>query len=270
MSAFTRLGQYNIMAKASGPLSLDDIVIKLSSDPPQDENTFKRFLTLKTDDASLGDEAWRGLVDAGLQMTFLADVEDAIKDALGLDELRIYSGTVQNTIAFSADPDRANEVTGQDRRQYNVLLSRYFGRKLLIGYTTSLFDGEKAICMPGIGSHPGSTSGFPPTRTTTIGMGCSIGRGFKKGNSTRSQTRPQRGLETSTSKPLVRIKCRFDLLMAGKLMSERPVRSGLTSDQRAIRSKADAHMVSDGLLTKQDPTRVLLFFLHSRTGNLGP
>lgn len=148
MSAFTRLGQYNIMAKASGPLSLDDIVIKLSSDPPQDENTLKRFLTLKTDDASLGDEAWRGLVDAGLQMTFLADVEDAIKDALGLDELRIYSGTVQNTIAFSADPDRANEVTGQDRRQYNVLLSRYFGRKLLIGYTTS-FDGEKSNLYAG-------------------------------------------------------------------------------------------------------------------------
>lgn len=148
MAAFTRLGQYNILAKASGPLSLDDIVIKLSSDPPQDENTLKRFLTLKTDDASLGDDAWRGLVDAGLQMTFLADVEDAIKDALGLDELRIYSGTVQNTIAFSADPDRANEVTGQDRRQYNVLLSRYFGRKLLIGYTTS-FDGEKSNLYAG-------------------------------------------------------------------------------------------------------------------------
>ena len=142
MSAFTRLGQYNILAKASGPLSLDNIVIKLSSDPPQDENTLKRFLTLKTDDASLGDDAWRGLVDAGLQMTFLADVEDAIKDALGLDELRIYSGNVQNLVSFSADTNRANEATGQERRQYNVLLSRYFGRKLLLGYTTS-FDGEE-------------------------------------------------------------------------------------------------------------------------------
>lgn len=142
MAAFTRLGQYNILAKASGPLSLDDIVIKLSSDPPQDENTLKRFLTLKTDNASLGDDAWKGLVDAGLQMTFLADVEDAIKQALGLDELRIYSGNVQNTVAFSADTNRANDATGQERRQYNVLLSRYFGRKLLIGYTTS-FDGEE-------------------------------------------------------------------------------------------------------------------------------
>ena len=61
---------------------------------------------------------------------------------LGLDELRIYSGNVQNTVAFSADTNRANDATGQERRQYNVLLSRYFGRKLLIGYTTS-FDGEE-------------------------------------------------------------------------------------------------------------------------------
>ena len=68
--------------------------------------------------------------------------EDAIKDALGLDELRIYSGNVQNLVSFSADTNRANEATGQERRQYNVLLSRYFGRKLLLGYTTS-FDGEE-------------------------------------------------------------------------------------------------------------------------------
>lgn len=143
MSAFTRLGQYAILAKASGPLSLDDIVIHLSSDPPQDENTLKRFLTLKTDDANLTNDAWKGLVDAGLQMTFLANVEDAIKEALGLDDLRIYSGNIQNMVSFStADIGKANEATGQDRRQYNVLMSRSFGRKLLLGYTTS-FDGEK-------------------------------------------------------------------------------------------------------------------------------
>lgn len=149
MSAFTRLGQYTIMAKASGPLSLDDIVIKLTSDPPQDENTLKRFLTLKTDDANLTRDSWMSLVDAGLQMTFLANVEDAIKEALGLDDLRIYSGTIQNMVSFSTtDIDRANEATGQDRRQYNVLMSRSFGRKLLLGYTTS-FDGEKSNLYAG-------------------------------------------------------------------------------------------------------------------------
>ena len=53
LTAFTRLGQYNILAKASGPLSLDDLQIHLSSDPPQNEDTLKRFLTLKTDNADL-------------------------------------------------------------------------------------------------------------------------------------------------------------------------------------------------------------------------
>lgn len=149
MAAFTRLGQYAILAKASGPLSLDDIVIRLTSDPPQDENTLKRFLTLKTDDANLTGDAWKSLVDAGLQMTFLANVEDAIKEALGLDDLRIYSGTIQNMVSFSTtEIDKANEATGQDRRQYNVLMSRSIGRNLLLGYTTS-FDGEKSNLYAG-------------------------------------------------------------------------------------------------------------------------
>ena len=53
-------------------------------------------------------------MDAGLQMTFLANVEDAIKEALGLDDLRIYSGTIQNMVSFSTtEIDKANEATGQ-------------------------------------------------------------------------------------------------------------------------------------------------------------
>ena len=142
LTAFTRLGQYNILAKASGPLSLDDLQIHLSSDPPQNEDTLKRFLTLKTDNADLTNADVQSLVDAGLQLTYLADVEDAIKDALGLDELRIYSGNLQTGIGFSLDAQRANETNLQDRREYNVLVSKYFGNKLKVGYTTR-FDGEE-------------------------------------------------------------------------------------------------------------------------------
>ena len=143
MRAFTRLGQYNIIAKVNSPLSLDELQIHFSSDPPQNEDTLKRFLTLKTDDTNLEGDAWQGLADAGLQLSYLANVEDAIKDALGLDDLRIYSGNIQNGLGFSADSRKANTAIGQDRRQYNVLLSRYFGHKLMLGYTTS-FDGERS------------------------------------------------------------------------------------------------------------------------------
>lgn len=143
MRAFTRLGQYNIMAKVNSPLSLDELQIKFTSDPPQNEDTLKRFLTLKTDDSNLAGDAWQGLVDAGLQLSFLANVEDVIKDLLGLDDLRIYSGNIQSGLGFSADINKANNAVGQDRRQYNVLMSRYFGNKVMVGYTTS-FDGERS------------------------------------------------------------------------------------------------------------------------------
>ena len=146
LTAFTRMGQYIILCKAQGPLNLDDLVITLTSDPPQSQETLKRILTLKTDDPN-AQLSVSNLVDAGLQMTFLADVEDAIKDALGLDELRIYSGTMQNGVGFSADAEETNQATGQDRQQYNVLLSRRFG-KLMVGYTAS-FNGQKSNAFVG-------------------------------------------------------------------------------------------------------------------------
>jgi translocation and assembly module TamB len=141
MKAMTHLGQYTIFAKAQGPLSLDELQIKLSSDPPRDENTLKRFLTLKTDSTDMSNNDWMTLVDAGIQLSYLSDVEDAIKQALNLDELRVYSGSLQNGIGFSVDVNRANQVIGEDRRQYNWLISRSFGGKLRLGYTAS-FDGE--------------------------------------------------------------------------------------------------------------------------------
>lgn len=81
------------------------------------------------------------LVDAGIQLSYLSDVEDIIKQALKLDELRVYSGSLQSGIGFSLSTNRSSEVVGEERRQYNWLMSRYFGNKLRIGYTAS-FDGQ--------------------------------------------------------------------------------------------------------------------------------
>jgi translocation and assembly module TamB len=141
MKAMARLGQYAIFATAEGPLSLDKLQIRLTSDPPQNEDTLKRFLTLKTDSEDLTSDNWMTLVDAGIQLSYLSDVEDIIKQALQLDELRVYSGSLQSGIGFSISSNRASEVVGEDRRQYNWLAARYFGRNLRIGYTAS-FDGQ--------------------------------------------------------------------------------------------------------------------------------
>ena len=96
---------------------------------------------MKTDNADLTNNDWMGLIDAGIQLSYLSDVEDAIKQALQLDELRVYSGSLQSGIGFSVDAKRANEVIGDDRRQYNWLVAKSFGDKLRLGYTAS-FDGE--------------------------------------------------------------------------------------------------------------------------------
>lgn len=153
MKAFTRLGQYMILATIEGPLSMDGLQVHLKSDPPKDENTLKRFLTLKTDNADLTNNDWMGLIDAGIQLSYLSDVEDAIKQALQLDELRVYSGSLQSGIGFSVDAKRANEVIGDDRRQYNWLVAKSFGDKLRLGYTAS-FDGGRLEHLCGILPQP--------------------------------------------------------------------------------------------------------------------
>lgn len=141
MKAWARLGQYAIFGVVEGPLSMDELQIRLTSDPPQNEDTLKRFLTLKTDNENLTSDNWMTLVDAGIQLSYLSDVEDIIKQALKLDELRVYSGSLQSGIGFSLSTNRSSEVVGEERRQYNWLMSRYFGNKLRIGYTAS-FDGQ--------------------------------------------------------------------------------------------------------------------------------
>ena len=87
---------------------MDGLQVHLKSDPPKDENTLKRFLTLKTDNADLTNNDWMGLIDAGIQLSYLSDVEDAIKQALQLDELRVYSGSLQSGIGFSVDAKRVS------------------------------------------------------------------------------------------------------------------------------------------------------------------
>jgi translocation and assembly module TamB len=136
--ADTRFRGYNIKAKANGPLSLDTLNISLTSDPPRSEKEIMRMLTLKTDSANSGNDA-QGLLDAGLQMAFLSDIEDFVKQNLALDDFRIYSGSIRSGLGFDLDTLKANTASSEERTEYNVLFSKYIGKNVMVGYTTS-FD----------------------------------------------------------------------------------------------------------------------------------
>ena len=137
-----RFSRYRIAMKISGPV--DTMDLQLTSDPPLEKNTIVRMLTLQRDSEGSGDvtsEDMTNLMTAGLQMTVLGDVEMLVKQTLGLDQFRIYTGKARSGIGFESYKDRNQELTDDERKNYNVLVSKYLTPAALIGYTTS-FDGN--------------------------------------------------------------------------------------------------------------------------------
>lgn len=140
LESTARFSRYNIFMKINGPVEKMDL--QLSSDPPMERNTIVRMLTLQRDTAGSNEvtsEDMNNLMTVGLQMTVLGDVETWIKQTLGLDQFRIYTGKVRSGIGFESAKDRSLDLTADERSQYNVLVSKYLNNNFMFGYTTS-FD----------------------------------------------------------------------------------------------------------------------------------
>ena len=127
---------------------MEEMDLQLTSDPPMERNTIVRMLTLQRDTAGSNEvtsEDMNNLMTVGLQMTVLGDVEMLIKQTLGLDQFRIYTGKVRSGIGFESTRNTTQDLTTDERNQYNVLVSKYIGGKFLIGYTTSFDALDRSV-----------------------------------------------------------------------------------------------------------------------------
>lgn len=141
LESTARFSRYDIFMRINGPV--EEMNLQLSSNPPLTQNTIIRMLTLQRDTAGGEDvtgEDLENLMTAGLQMTVLGDVEMLIKQSIGLDQFRIYTGKVRSGIGFENFKDKNQELTADERSQYNLLVSKYLTDNFMVGYTTS-FDG---------------------------------------------------------------------------------------------------------------------------------
>ena len=146
LESTARFSRYNIMMKINGPVSEMDL--QLTSNPPLEKNTIIRMLTLQRESAGSNEvtsEDMNNLMAAGLQMTVLGDVEMWVKQTLGLDQFRIYTGKVRSGVGFESTKDRNQELTEDEKNQYNVLISKYLTNNFMIGYTTSFNGIDKSI-----------------------------------------------------------------------------------------------------------------------------
>ena len=150
LDSWTRFGRYRIYAKIDGSLGdiKNDEILKLTSSPPLEKNTLVRMLTLQRETASGGNDIsnddMNNVMNAGLQMAVLGNVELWVKQTLGLDQFRVYTGKVNAGVAFDGS-DAKNQLTNDDKNRYNVLISKYLTDKFMLGYTTDFNAEERVI-----------------------------------------------------------------------------------------------------------------------------
>ncbi len=147
LESTARFSRYNIFMKINGPVS-DSMELQLTSNPPLERNTIVRMLTLQRESAGSNEvtsDDMANLMTVGLQMTVLGDVEMFIKQTLGLDQFRIYTGKTRSGIGFESAHDRNRELTADEKNQYNVLVSKYLNNNFMLGYTTSFDAVDRSI-----------------------------------------------------------------------------------------------------------------------------
>lgn len=134
LEADTRLDRTKVYIKVTGPA--DEMKIDLTSDPEMNQAEILSLLTLRSSyrdkggdhDSSIGRDELVGLLNIGLQMSFLNEVESAVRSALGVDEFKV----VRDTLALTG----ANGSS--DREVYNVEIGKYVNDKLMLRYTTGI------------------------------------------------------------------------------------------------------------------------------------
>ena len=144
LEATAKFQRYDIGMHISGPL--EEMDLQLNSSPPLTKDQIVRMLTLQresTGSDGVDSDDLQNLMTAGLEMAVFGDVEQIFKEALGLDEFRVYSGKLRSGIEM--DTRRSRDFTADERNQYNVLFSKYLTDNFMVGYTTSMDNEHHSV-----------------------------------------------------------------------------------------------------------------------------
>ena len=141
LKAGAKFYRYRIAMEIDGPLSKEQLNLKLQSNPPLSQEAIVRMLTLQRVTAGSDDvtnEDMYNLLIAGLETGVLGDMQQMLRKALGIDEFRVYIGKLENGVDF--DNRIIRELTEDEKDQYNFLIAKNLTERWKIGYTRS-FNG---------------------------------------------------------------------------------------------------------------------------------
>ena len=128
--ADTRLTQAKIFLSAKGPL--DKMEIKLTSSPEMSQTQIIQLLTLR-DAYKNGQKNMNAgdMLSVGIQMSFLSEVEDILRDVLFLDQFTISRGS-------GSIYDRHDLENETNKYDFNVQMGKYISDRVMLKYTRSI------------------------------------------------------------------------------------------------------------------------------------
>lgn len=135
--ADTKISRTRVFLLMNGPL-YGDTKLRLVSDPPMNEADIIKFLTLRTSYKPGSDndvEAATSMASVALQMALLGQVEESMRNSLGLDLFTIERDTIDGST--STDGSK-----GQEHEIYNVVLGKNLSEKTLIKGSKSVNSND--------------------------------------------------------------------------------------------------------------------------------
>lgn len=146
LQADTRLQEMSVNLKIDGPVTAMEF--HLTSDPVMSQQEILSLLTLRSryfskqnnnanasPDTGFGRDEMMSLLDAGLQLRFLSEVEDIFRNATGFDDVRF----VRSTDTTQKESD--------SRQLYNLEVSKYITDRLMLSYTMGVDHSEHSAAF---------------------------------------------------------------------------------------------------------------------------
>jgi len=132
VDADTRLEKTKVYLNVDGPV--ETMTFRLTSDPAMSEQEILSLLTLRSrynskdsNDSGIGRDELTSMLNIGLQMSFLSEIESIMRKTIGVDEFNVVRDTLSST-----------ESSSLNREVYNVEIGKYINEKTMLKYTAGL------------------------------------------------------------------------------------------------------------------------------------
>lgn len=134
LTGLTKVGHYDVTMKLDGPPGA--FQFNLSSEPALNDQQIVTLLTVHQDpNGDGGDAAAGALFNAGLQMVFSSNLQNYLKDTIGLDYISVTSSLT----------DYYDSATSQNDNYYYIKIGKYLFNDFMLTATTGLNNNDTSF-----------------------------------------------------------------------------------------------------------------------------